>query len=244
MCIGFASRIDPCELTHRGDWVSPVSRSPRDRDAAEPAPRPGSPLIVTREARIQTSRQRTLRFSGWLVNGLLLAGCGWFTFRIAGDLWTLLHLQPRQPATVVASARAAREAPGWSDREVIIDRNLFDSSLLAPPKPPPPPPEEEVEETELPLGLMGTVASERAELRSAAIWNAEKRDSVVVEEQDEVAGGRAKVIQIERARVLLAENGGIRELVIDKDSEFRPPTRPAPRQKPPKKRRRHRKRRR
>lgn len=124
----------------------------------------------------------------------------------------------------------ARKLRAWSDREVILTRNLFNASLLAPVEPTPPP-TEEVEETEFPLGLLGTISSNRSELGWAAVWDAESRESLVVKPGDEVVNGQATVLRIERKRILLSENGAIRELVLDDDGEYRPPRRPAPRRK-------------
>lgn len=113
---------------------------------------------------------------------------------------------------------------------MILTRNLFNASLLAPVEPTPPP-TEEVEETEFPLGLLGTISSNRSELGWAAVWDAESRESLVVKPGDEVVNGQATVLRIERKRILLSENGAIRELVLDDDGEYRPPRRPAPRRK-------------
>lgn len=112
------------------------------------------------------------------------------------------------------------------------------------PAEPPPPPVEQVEPTELPLGLLGTISSDESE-SLAAVWDDEARESVVVAEGDEMADGAATVIEIDRARILLAENGATRELTFDEDETYRPPPpRPLPREKPVQKKRNPRRKRR
>jgi len=173
---------------------------------------------------------RMLRTIRWLVDAALLAVCCFLLARSANGIYEALQSSPPPPTHETLASPAPRKPRTWSDREVILTRNLFDASLLAPVEPPPPP-VEEVEETELPLGLLGTISSSRAELGWAAVWDAESRESLVVKPGDEVGGGRATVLQIERERVLLSENGAIRELVPDDDGEYLPPRRPAPRRK-------------
>jgi len=165
----------------------------------------------------------------WIVSGSLVAVCCLLVTRITNDLRRMTH-PPKPPPIALAADATPTQTPSWSDREIIIERDLFDASAWIPPEPEPaPPPVEEIEPTELPLGLLGTVSSDLAEDRSAALWDAQARDSVVVGEDDPIAGGLARVVRIERERILLAENGTIRELVLDDDSEFQPPPARPPR---------------
>jgi hypothetical protein len=175
------------------------------------------------------TRQSLLESSRWVANGALLSVCCFLAARTLTGVFAAL-LAP--PPALVSAAGAASASPGsssptWSDREVITARNLFDAELVAP-GPPPPPPEEELEETELPLGLLGTIASTTHPVQSgwAAIWDAENRERLVVEPGDEVREGAAKVLRIERKRLLLSEDGVVRELVFDEDSNYRPPSHP------------------
>jgi hypothetical protein len=61
----------------------------------------------------------------------------------------------------------------------------------------------------------------------AVIWDAESGEHVVVEVGDALRSGQANVLRIERRRVVLSENGALRELVMDEESEYRPPRRPS-----------------
>jgi hypothetical protein len=58
-------------------------------------------------------------------------------------------------------------------------------------------------------------------------WDAESRHTLVVKRGDEVGNGQATVLRIERGRILLSENGAVRELVFDEDDEYRPPKVPS-----------------
>ena len=147
-----------------------------------------------------------IRRISWLINAALLAVCCFLLVRITSDIWNAFHRAPPELVIETANSLALRKPRSWSDREVILTRNLFNTSLFAPPEPLPPP-EAEVEETELPLGLLGTISSFRSELRSAAIWDAQSREGLVVKEGDDLADGLATVVRIERGRVLLSEMG-------------------------------------
>jgi hypothetical protein len=179
------------------------------------------------------SQQSLLPAFRWGANGALLALCCLLVARTLTGLFAALLAPP--PALVGAAAASAAEEdrPSGSDHEIIAARNLFDAELVAP-GPPPPPPEQEVEQTELPLGLLGTIASTThpREAGWAAIWDAENRERLVVEPGDEVRDGEATVLRVERKRLLLSEDGVVRELVFDEDSSYRPPLRP--RRPPPK----------
>jgi hypothetical protein len=177
---------------------------------------------------IIVSEPTALRYVSWPLNAALLALCGFLVARTAGAVYDALRRSPPILVGAVALTPVPRELHSWSDREVILTRNLFNASLLAPAEAPPPP-EEEVEETELPLGLLGTISSPRSEIGWAAVWNAESRESLVVTPGNEIGDGLATVLRIERERVLLSENGAIRELVLGEDGEYRPPKRPPPR---------------
>lgn len=172
---------------------------------------------------------RALPALRWIANAALLTLCCVLVARTLTGIFAAL-LDPAPSLALVGSdvAGAAHErTPSWSDREIIAARNLFDAALVAP-GPPPSPPEEEVEETELPLGLLGTIASASQPQQEgwAAIWDAESRERLVVEPGDEVRDGAATVLRIERKRLLLSEDGAVRELVFDEDSSYRPPVRP------------------
>jgi type II secretory pathway component PulC len=163
------------------------------------------------------------RYASWLANAALVAACCFLVAQTANAI--LAAFLVAEPAPFVSPEAPASLRPrSWSDRQVILSRNLFQASVPATPEPPP---QEELEASELPLGLLGTAASSRSELGVAAIWDAESGEGVVVEVGDALRNGQANVLRIKRRRVVLSENGALRELVVDEDSEYRPPRRPS-----------------
>jgi len=143
----------------------------------------------------------------------------------AGDvLRAVLAPRPGGAALPAAPPPRSAEPPARraADLRAILERNLFDASTFAPASPPPAE-DADPEATQLPLGLLGTVAASEPGLERAALWNAKTRRRRVVRPGDVVADGQATVVRIERQRVLLSEDGAIRELVLDEDGGYRPP---------------------
>ena len=180
------------------------------------------------------------RYVSWLANAGLLVLCCFLLADTANAVFEAL-LTPAPPDLSEGVSPPPPAARAWSDRKVILTRNLFNSSLLAPPPPPKKVVKEELEATKLPLSLLGTAASPNPALSWAAIEDESSRRTVVVRVDDEVKG-KAKVTRIERKRVVLLENGVLRELVLSekkkrsKDSSARKkPKRPSrPRARRPK----------
>lgn len=165
------------------------------------------------------------RYASWLANAALVAACCFLVAQTANVI--LAAFLVAEPAPFGSTeAPASPKARSWSERQIILTRNLFQASVLAAAEPTPPP-REELEATELPLALLGTAASPSPELARAAIWDADNREHVVAGVGDALRNGQASVLRIERRRVVLSENGGLRELVFDEDSEYRPPRRPS-----------------
>jgi hypothetical protein len=162
----------------------------------------------------------------WLCNAVLLIVCGLSASHTASAVLEALESPAPVPPPIEIDVAAAAP-PTWSEREVILARNLFDTSRFGPAAPPPPPPAEELEETTLPLDLLGTASESGSDAGWAAIWNSESRESRVVTPGDEMGRGAAKVVAVERERVVLSENGVLRELVFDDETE-RPPAARAP----------------
>ena len=113
-------------------------------------------------------------------------------------------------------AEAAREEPvvasTWADRQVILDRNLFQSSTLAPPTDVVV--DDNLEATKLPLTLLGTAASKDPVLAWAAVQDRDARTTIIVGIGQSIQE-KATVVKIERQRVVLLEGGTHRELAFD-----------------------------
>lgn len=154
------------------------------------------------------------RYLSWLANAALLVVCCALVASTANAVFAAL-LTP-EPATAALDARNAPTlaARSWSARQVILDRNLFNASLLAPASRPLVV-EEDLEETKLALALLGTFASPDPDIARAAVDDQESRKHVVLKVGDEIQGGRARLIRIERRRIVLEENGTLRELTFD-----------------------------
>lgn len=105
--------------------------------------------------------------------------------------------------------------PTWADRQVILDRNVFASSTLAPP-PVETSVEQDLEATQLPLTLLGTAASEDPRLAWAAIQEKSARSTLIVGIGGAIQD-KATVVRIERQRVVLLEDGVHRELAFNED---------------------------
>jgi general secretion pathway protein C len=147
----------------------------------------------------------------WTANGLLAVLCCWLAAGIAGDIAGGL-LAPSVPAE--AAAAAAVPAPvsrTWQSRQVILDRNLFHSTTLAPSNEPTP---EDLAATKLPLKLLGTAAGDDTRSSWAAVEDLEKRQHLVVRIGDRLQG-KAEVTRIERRRIVLRNAGRLEELALD-----------------------------
>jgi general secretion pathway protein C len=129
----------------------------------------------------------------------------------------VLSPSPTEQAAPRATPPPSRRS--WSEREIILTRNLFNASVLAPTQPViVEEPDENLEATKLPLTLLGTVAAADPSNAWATIEDLDDRKTLVVRVNDEVKSN-AKVERIERRRVVLRENGKLRELALsDEDS--------------------------
>ncbi len=169
---------------------------------------------------------RLLRSSVWAVNTLLIALCAYWTaallLAVAG---ALIGGADFTRADRVVAASTAR--PSWQERRVILDKNLFQVSILLPEDfEPDTPIEANLDETSLPLSLVGTVASSvREEARASVRIDREGR-VVTVRIGEEVIDG-ATVNRIERRRLVLENRGRLEALSLDED-EAAIASRPAP----------------
>jgi general secretion pathway protein C len=155
------------------------------------------------------------RYVSWAINAVLFVFCCYLLANAANEVFAALLTPSLEVATAASDAPAAQRR-SFRDRQAILDRNLFNASLLAPPKAPEPEPEpEDLAETTLPLRLLGTAAAQPAEFSWAAVEDETERRTVVVRIDDELRN--ATVERIERRRIVLREGGALRELTLDEE---------------------------
>jgi general secretion pathway protein C len=146
------------------------------------------------------------RIAIWIANFALGVLC---CFLLSRPILLVLEalLLPAQTVAVTpaASTPVARVS---SDRQIILRRNLFNVSTLAV-SGSALSVEEALEATKLPLRLLGTAASADTRLSWAAVEDLESHAHSVVR-IDDVLRQQAKVVRIERRRIVL-QNGARRE---------------------------------
>jgi len=163
-----------------------------------------------------------VRTLSWLLNGALFAACCFFVANTANTVFAALMAPepaPRAPEPGTAEG-------GARDFEVILGRNIFNASLLAPAASAVEE-AEDLEATSLPLQLLGTVAGARPEQSWAAVMHTAKRETLILRPGDPVADG-AELVRIERRRIVLLEKGAHRELALDEPSDGNGLTRVSP----------------
>jgi general secretion pathway protein C len=128
-------------------------------------------------------------------------------------------------ASPSASPEAARR---FEDHAVILARNLFGAQILgATALPVEPEPEPELEETKLPVQLLGTLLSGDPSKSTAAITERGAPEPELLHEGDRLARHQqASVARIERGRVIL-QNGARREELLLSEEPLDTPSRVA-----------------
>jgi hypothetical protein len=120
------------------------------------------------------------RLGIWIVDTALFALCCFLAAGLA-NAWIAEWLAASPGTAPVSKVSASQPARTWSDRQTILDRNLFQVSTLLPENPLQNGPEltaEELEATRLPLKLLGTVAStRRPPMRRSRISRTTRRSS-------------------------------------------------------------------
>ena len=151
----------------------------------------------------------------WTANALLFAlGC-FLAADTANEVIASTLLAPSPEATAVVAAAPPVRQRTWSERQVILNRNLFNSSTQNPSAVADVAQEEEdLEKSKLPVKLLGTFAATDPDLSRATLQDREKNETLVVAIGDQIKG-KALVTRIERRRVVLTENGAPRELTLD-----------------------------
>jgi len=158
-----------------------------------------------------------LEYLRWAANTALFAGCCFLSANIANSIFAaaLTPDAARRASEVAPPSTAVKRS--MEDRDVILSRNLFNSSTLAAPVEPEPV-TEELEATKLPLTLLGTASATDDFYSWAAIKDRDAPNTKIVRVGDEIRP-TATVMRIERRRVVLDENGLPRELVLkEKDA--------------------------
>ena len=137
-----------------------------------------------------------VRYVCWLINSALFTLCCFLIADTANAIIAAI-LSQSPPAAVDADPVAQVQSREWRERQEIIDRNLFHSSALVAQA------EdaefladlEELEETELPLKLWGTIASDDPAQSWASVEELNQRTTTAVRVGDEI--DRATVVGIE-----------------------------------------------
>jgi general secretion pathway protein C len=157
----------------------------------------------------------------WTANSVLFAiGC-LLAADTANEVIAAVLL-PAAASEVVAPSAAPppQRARSWAEREIILTRNLFHSSLVAPALTAAQL-EEDLEKSRLPVTLLGTFAASDPNLSRATLQDKEKNETLVVGIGDQIKNV-ALVTRIERRRVVLTENGAPRELTIGEEENGQP----------------------
>ncbi len=153
------------------------------------------------------------RYLGWLANTVLFVLCCFFAAETVNAVIGSTLVDAQGPLAAPSEMQAVT-APNWTDRQVILTRNLFNASLLVPAGP------NlvvlDLEATRLPLTLLGTVSAQAPENAWAAIEDRNTQATRTVRVNDELSPG-AKVLRIERRRVVISENGSPRELALSEE---------------------------
>ena len=167
------------------------------------------------------------RIIKWTVNGALGALCCY----LAGQTIIAVSAEMITPDPGVREA-SNQPAPmprrQWSDRQVILDRNLFNASTVAAQQQPVLEPEETYKPTKLNLRLLGTAASSDPQRSWAAVEDRDARSHEVVRIGDQLQE-RAEVLKIERRRIILDNRGSREELSLEEDESPARNTRSRPR---------------
>jgi general secretion pathway protein C len=156
------------------------------------------------------------RIAIWSANTCLFVLCCWLVAASLNQVAAAMLTPAAAAPPVRARPEPLASQRSFAERQVILDRKLFDVSTLVP-SAPPSDEQEQLEATRLPLRLLGTAASSRPELSWAAVEDQDQRKELVVKLGDELAG-QAKVVGIERRRIILENRGQREELALEEDA--------------------------
>jgi len=157
-----------------------------------------------------------VRYLGWLANTVLFTLCCFLVANTANAI-IAAWLSQSPGLAVELGPRSGTQSRTWNDRQQITQRNLFHSAKLSAPASTPKPTDEELKETELPLKLWGTIAADDPALSWASVEETGKKGAIAaVRVGDKIQS--ASIVEIERRRVVLLENGSRRSLSLDDDA--------------------------
>jgi type II secretion system protein C len=148
----------------------------------------------------------------WMANGVLSILCCFLVARILTEVAAGV-LVPTPAVAFAPPPIAAPSQRGWERRQVIIERGLIAGGAEAEAAPVVEETPEELEQTELNLRLLATVAGAE-ETSWAAVDDLDARQVLVVRVGDPMKQS-AEVVGIERRRIVLRNAGRLEELSLD-----------------------------
>jgi glucose/arabinose dehydrogenase len=144
----------------------------------------------------------------------LLLACAYLLY---GAAMSLIGASPVQATQLPSAEPAATAAKGDPGRYAVIgQRNLFQTLEAAVPLQPV---AEKLAESKLKLRLLGTTAVEPAELSVASIEDVSTRKVEALRVGDAISG--ARLVRVERHRVVLDNGGKLEQISLDTDGDVR-----------------------
>jgi type II secretory pathway component PulC len=153
-----------------------------------------------------------------IANALLVSLC---CFQVAGVVNKISAdaLVPDLQSASAAPPPVATPQRSWEDRAPILARNLFGAQIVGTAPEPEPEVDQDLEETALPVELVGTLLSDVPERSKAAIAERGSSEPEWLHEGEKLTQHqRVKVAKIERGRVILQNGGKREELLLSEES--------------------------
>lgn len=163
-----------------------------------------------------------------LANLVLFLSACWLGAGVINEVASSILIPPPTAPTTRVETPQPSSRP-WSERQAILDRNLFGAQVVKEIAVQEPEPDEDLQETRLPLKLLGTIASADQVVASAAIENTQKRSHDIVKVGDRLTHYSDVVVsRIDRARVVLQNGASREELTMDEELLAKAPSPPKP----------------
>jgi type II secretory pathway component PulC len=155
------------------------------------------------------------RLSIRITNLALFILCCFLLAEVANKISAELLL-PRSSSVMPPAAVPETPARSWEERKPILQRNLFGAQVVSQPILDVEPEPEEIAKTELPLELLGTIASSNKAMSRATIWDKSNREHQVLRAGDSLKHhSEVRLERIERRRVILINDERREELSLD-----------------------------